>query len=151
MKKYGYIYVFTVAMGILGAQAADACTRILYETGTKNYIVGRTMDWFDDIGSDLWAFPRGMERDGGVGPDSIKWTSKFGSVVADIYDIGTVDGMNDAGLVVNALYLAEADYGDAKASGKPPISIGAWAQYVLDNYATVADAVDALGREPFTI
>ena len=30
--------------------------------------------------------------------------------------------MNDAGLVANALYLVESDYGDAKASGKPLIS-----------------------------
>ena len=59
--------------------------------------------------------------------------------------------MNDAGLVANALYLVESDYGDAKASGKPLISIGAWAQYALDTYATVAEAVDALGKEPFAI
>ena len=32
--------------------------------------------------------------------------------------------MNDAGLVANALYLVETDYGDAKASGKPLISVG---------------------------
>ena len=52
--------------------------------------------------------------------------------------------MNDAGLVANALYLVEADYGDAKASGKPLISVGAWTQYALDNYSTVAEAVEGL-------
>ncbi len=59
--------------------------------------------------------------------------------------------MNEAGLVANALYLVEADYGDAKASGKPLISVGAWTQYVLDNYSTVAEAVDALSKDPFAI
>jgi choloylglycine hydrolase len=139
-----------VMIGLLNKPAL-ACTRVLYEMGTKNYIVGRTMDWYDDTGTDLWAFPRGMVRDGGVGPGSIKWKSKYGSLVADIYDIATADGINDAGLVANILYLTESDYGDAKASTKPKLSIGAWTQYILDNYANVAEAVKALEKEPFAI
>ena len=104
------------------------------------------MDWTEDPGTDLWSFPRGMARDGGLGDGSITWTSKYGSVIASFYNIATVEGMNDAGLVANTLYLVESDYGDAKASGKPLISVGAWTQYVLDNYATVAEAVDALSQ-----
>jgi choloylglycine hydrolase len=127
------------------------CTRILYESATKNFIVGRTMDWYDDTGTELWAFPKGMKRDGGVGPNSLKWVSKYGSVVGDIYDIATADGINEAGLVANILYLVEADYGDPQTSGKPLLSIGAWTQYILDNYATVAEAVGELSREPFAI
>jgi penicillin V acylase-like amidase (Ntn superfamily) len=130
---------------------ARACTRILYETGAKNFLVGRTMDWMEDPGTDLWAFPKGLARDGGVGPGSIKWTAKHGSVVGSFYNVGTVDGLNDAGLVANALYLVEAEYGDAAASKKPKLSIGGWTQYALDNYATVAEAVAALQKEPFVI
>lgn len=130
---------------------AEACTRILYETADGKFIVARSMDWYDPIGTDLWAFPRGMKRDGGVGPNSIEWTSKYGSVVADMYGLASVDGMNEAGLVANTLYLAESDYGDAESSRKPLLSVGAWAQYILDNFATVAEAVEALEKEPFTI
>ncbi|MBA3325428.1 MAG: linear amide C-N hydrolase [Rhodobacteraceae bacterium] len=68
-----------------------------------------------------------------------------------MYDIATVDGMNEAGLAGNVLYLAEADYGNAAASGKPLMSIAAWLQYVLDNFATVDEAVTALLAEPFAI
>ncbi|MFN6189574.1 MAG: linear amide C-N hydrolase, partial [Planctomycetia bacterium] len=64
--------------------------------------------------------------------------------------IATADGMNEKGLVANILYLAESDYGTSVA-GRPHLSIGGWAQYVLDNYATVAEAVAALEKEPFTI
>ena len=39
------------------------------------------MDWKDEIDANLWAFPRGMQRDGNVGSNSIKWTSKYGSVI----------------------------------------------------------------------
>jgi choloylglycine hydrolase len=135
----------------LAATKAGACTRILYESGTKDYIVGRTMDWMVDPNTDLWAFPKGMERDGGVGARSIKWTSKYGSVISSFYNVATVDGINEAGLVANTLYLVETDYGDAGSSGKPLISVGAWTQYALDNFATVAEAVDTLSKEPFVI
>ena len=50
--------------------------------------------------------------------------------------------MNEKGLVGNVLYLAEAEYGDADPD-KPQISIGAWLQYILDSFATVAEAVAA--------
>jgi choloylglycine hydrolase len=130
---------------------ADACTRIVYNGKNGAYYVGRSMDWAEETGTDLWAFPAGMARDGGVGEGSISWTSKYGSVISGFYNVASVDGMNDAGLAGNVLYLAESDYGDAKASGKALISVGAWLQYVLDNYATVAEAVDALSKEPFAI
>ncbi len=99
----------------------------------------------------LWIFPKGMEQDGNAGPKSIKWTSKYGSVVTSFYDAGVADGINEAGLVANMLYLAESDYGEPAKTGKPTISIGAWAQYFLDNYATVVEAVGAMQDPPFTV
>lgn len=135
----------------LAIPVADACTRIVYNGEGAAFFVGRSMDWAEETGTDLWAFPAGMKRDGGVGEGSIAWTSKYSSVNAGFYNVATVDGINDAGLAGNVLYLAESDYGDAKASGKPLISVGAWMQYVLDNFATVQEAVDALSGEPFAI
>jgi len=99
----------------------------------------------------LWIFPKGMAQDGSAGPKSIKWTSKYGSVITSFYDAGTPDGINEAGLVANMLYLAESNYGDAAETGKPTLSIGAWAQYFLDNFATVAEAVEAMKDDPITI
>jgi choloylglycine hydrolase len=58
--------------------------------------------------------------------------------------------MNEKGLVANLLYLAESDYG-TPAAARPNLSIGGWAQYVLDSFATVDEAVAALEKEPFTI
>jgi choloylglycine hydrolase len=110
------------------------------------------MDWNDPTAeTDLWVFPKGMQRDGGIGKNPIRWTSKYGSVVASFYNAATADGMNEKGLVGNILYLAEADYGEPAKTGKPTISVGAWLQYILDSYATVAEAVAALKDEPFTV
>jgi choloylglycine hydrolase len=118
--------------------------------GDGTVVVGRSMDWAEDPGSEIWVYPRGVNRSGNAGPASLTWTSRFGSVGVSFYGIATVDGMNEKGLVANVLYLAESDYGKSVA-GRPDLSIGGWAQYVLDSYATVAEAVVALEKQPFTI
>ena len=151
MKSTRLIGLVASATIALMSFDALACTRFIYETGANTYIVGPSMDWAVDPSTDLWSFPKGLKRDGGAAPGSIEWTSKHGSVISSFYNIATVDGMNDAGLVANALYLVETDYGDAKASAKPLISVGAWPQYVLDNFSNVAEAVEALSKEPFAI
>ena len=132
------------------SSVTEACTRFVYLGANDQVITGRSMDWKTDVGTNLWVFPRGMKRSGEVGVNSIQWTSKHGSVIASGYDISTTDGMNEAGLVANVLWLVESSY--PKYDGKGPgLSIAAWAQYVLDNFATVQEAVDALAKTPFTI
>ncbi len=147
-QSFGHFIILTGAL--LTMQSAFACTRVVY-LGTDNVVItGRSMDWAEDMQSNLWKFPRGMQREGAAGANSVKWTSKYGSVVVSGYESGTADGMNEKGLVANLLYLAESDYGTPNAS-KPHISISAWAQYVLDNFATTAEAVSALSKETFQV
>ena len=126
------------------------CTRFVYLGSDGQVVTGRSMDWKSDIGTNLWVFPRGMERTGEVGPGSIRWTSRLGSLIAASHDNTTTDGMNEEGLVANLLWLAESTYPPFDGT-TPGLSIAAWAQYVLDNYATVQQAVEALAGEPFTI
>lgn len=129
----------------------QACTRVLF-TGTDNTVItARSLDWEEDMHSDLWVFPRGLKQNGAAGARSIEWTSKYGSVIVSGYNVGTADGMNEKGLVANALYLAESDYGKLAENKKPLLSISLWAQYALDNFETVASAVEALSKEPFFI
>jgi penicillin V acylase-like amidase (Ntn superfamily) len=80
------------------------------------------------------------------------WTSKYGSVVSSAFEAATADGMNEKGLVANLLYLAESKYPAGTASGEQrAVCISAWAQYVLDQFATVEEAVTALRAEPFYV
>jgi choloylglycine hydrolase len=129
---------------------ANACTRVVYLGANGDVITGRSMDWKSDIATNLWIFPRGMERSGEAGPNSLKWVSKYGSVVASAYDISTSDGLNEAGLSANILWLVESEY-PVFDQTRPGLSIAAWAQYVLDSFATVQEAIDALRQQPFTI
>ena len=131
---------------------AHSCTRALFVDPNQTVLTGRSMDWVKTAGSNLWVFPRGMERDGAAGAQSIKWKSKYGSIVTSFFDAASVDGMNEKGLVANVLYLAESVYPTpSKQDPRKPISIAAWAQYVLDNFETVEQVVENLSKEPFYV
>ena len=84
-----------------------------------------------------------MERRGAVGKNPVRWRSKYGSVVTSAYDICTTDGMNEKGLCTNLLWLSESVYPMWNGS-VDAISVSVWAQYMLDNYATVEEAVEAM-------
>ena len=134
----------------LTSTAAYPCTRAVY-LGTDDIVItARSMDWKSDIATNLWIFPRGMARSGETGTNSLKWTSRYGSVIASGYDISTTDGINEAGLAANVLWLVESEYPPFDKS-KPGLTIAAWAQYVLDNFATVDEAVTVLRTEPFNV
>jgi choloylglycine hydrolase len=130
--------------------SAEACTRALYVAKDGTIIVGRSMDWGEDMKSNMWVLPRGMKRDGRGGKNTIAWESKYGSLIVSAYDIGTAEGMNEKGLVVNELALVESNYGKP-AAGDKLISLSTWPQYVLDNFATVAEAVADLRKENFRV
>jgi choloylglycine hydrolase len=144
------VRVITGLAVLLAAMPGFACTRCLHVFADGTVLIGRSMDWVEDPGSEIWVFPRGLKRQGNAGPDSLEWTAKYGSVSVSFYGLATACGMNEKGLVANLLYLAESDYGK-RVAGRPNLSIGGWAQYVLDSYATVAEAVAALEKEPFTL
>ncbi|MFX1676092.1 linear amide C-N hydrolase [Paraburkholderia sp. A2WS-5] len=131
--------------------ASLACTRVVYLGADNDVITGRSMDWKQDVATHLYILPRGIARNGKAGPNSLKWVARYGSVVATGYDVSTTDGMNEKGLAAQLLWLAESQYPPFDKNSKPGLTIAAWAQYVLDNFATVSEAVDALRKEPFTI
>lgn len=132
------------------SEISSACTRVVYQ-GPNNYIItARSMDWEDEIPANLWIFPAGMDRNGEAGSNSVKWKSKYGSIIASAYDIASADGMNEKGLVANLLWLAESQY-PAYDGSRKGLSIAAWVQYVLDNFTSVEETVNELRKEEFVI
>lgn len=103
------------------------------------------MDWKEDIMSNIYVFPRGMKRAGYNKGETVNWTSKYGSVIATGYDIGTCDGINEKGLVASLLFLPESVY-SLPGDTRPVMGISIWTQYVLDNFATVHEAVEELKK-----
>ena len=165
------LFITTLLIAGMLTTYTQACTRVVYLGKNGMVVTGRTMDWKEDIMSNIYVFPRGIQRTGynkgktvnwtsqygsGIeraGADkgnTIHWKSKYGSVITAGYDIGTSDGMNEKGLVANLLYLAESDYYRPNDT-RPVMGISIWTQYVLDNFATVDEAVKELSKETFRI
>jgi choloylglycine hydrolase len=69
-------------------------------------------------------------------------------VVTSGYEGGAADGLNEKGLVANMLYLAESEY-PPLSDRRPALMISAWVQYLLDNCATVDEAVKLMARQNF--
>ena len=145
------IVLFAAIIFFAQTNNASACSRVVYQGPNNTIITARTMDWDSDIQTNLWIFPAGMVRNGEVGPNSMKWTSKYGSVIASAYEMASSDGMNEKGLVANILWLSESVYPKWDGKSKPGLSIAAWVQYVLDNFSTVNEAVTELSKEKFDI
>lgn len=139
----------SAGIALWAAGAADACSRILWNTNKLAVVSGRSMDWPESTEPVLTVFPRGIQRDGSkVGEDVVikdnpaKWTSRYGSLVTSVYGLGAVDGVNEAGLAVHLLYLTATDFG-SRDSSRPGIPVTLWAQYLLDTTGTVEEALKA--------
>jgi choloylglycine hydrolase len=143
-----------LAFGLAAAASpsAESCTRVVYTGPNDTILTGRSMDFSMEIPANLWIFPRGMARDGAVGLSSVRWTSRYGSVIVSSWDIATSDGMNEKGLVANLLWLVSSEYPPFEKDGdRAGMSVSTWAQYALDNFATVAEAVEAFRRDDFVV
>ena len=126
------------------------CTRVLWNTNDLAVLTGRSMDWPESTEPLIVAFPPGRQRDGGVAAgetvvedNPLRWTSRYGSLVTTVYGIGAIDGINERGLGVHGLYLKSTDLGPRDPS-KPGLHAGLWAQYLLDQAATVAEALSLM-------
>lgn len=132
------------------APLAHSCSRVLWNTNGHAVLVGRNMDWFEDLKSNIWILPRGMQRSGLAEQNPLTWTSKYGSVAITAYDTATADGINEKGLAVHLLYLPETTTAP-RDEKLPGLCISLWEQYYLDNFATVAEAVAALKTQPYQL
>ncbi len=104
------------------------------------------MDWPESTQPLIVAFPPGRQRDGfnppgiGTDPNPLRWTSRYASLVTTLYGVGTIDGLNGAGLAGHGLYLEATDFG-TRDPAKPAAQTALWLQYLLDQAATVEEAL----------
>ena len=85
----------------------------------------------------------------GVGSKTMRWTSRFGCGAMVSFEGTATDGLNEKGLAAHLLVL---DASELEAPDDRPILPDThWAQYVLDNFATVKEVVDAHQAGKFRI
>ena len=99
------------------------------------------------ISRPISGYSRAAWRARETGANTIKWTSKYGSVIASAYDISTSDGVNEAVSLQTSSGWRSPSTPSSTAASRA--SASRLAQYVLDNFATVDEAVEALRRSPY--
>ena len=152
MKRRFLFVVCITAAGLMAGEAL-ACSRIVWNDNGKAVVVGRSMDWLSPMPTDLYVLPRGIERDGMTGKNTLTWAARYGTLVAVPTRggvSGAADGINEKGLSGGLLWLAESDYGQYDPDRKS-LSLAFWLQYYLDNFATVQEAVDFTEKSDFQL
>lgn len=145
VKKIGII----LALGCSAASTSFACTDFRLSAQDGTVIIARSMEFSLDLHSNLMSSPRGrnMTTTTPNNKPGLAWKSKYGYVYLDALDTGfAIDGMNDQGLSVEALYLPGLTEYQSIPEGKdsqalPYLSFGDW---VLGNFKTVAEVKEAL-------
>lgn len=120
---------------------SQACTRVLFANAAGTVLVGDNMDWFEDMHTDLMVFPRDHARASRVRVNPMNWRSQYGSIIATVYgEPSASNGMNEHGFAAHLQGLNGAEFGD-RDEQRPGLSIDLWAQFYLDNFQTVDEAV----------
>lgn len=125
-----------------------SCTDFTLTAKDGAIINGRSMEFGIPINSQIYVHPRGESRTS-TAPNSkqgISWKSKYGIIGANALGMDIIiDGFNEKGLSVGALWFPSAKYQDVlPKEASYALAIEDFGLWALGNFATVAEVKDAL-------
>jgi penicillin V acylase-like amidase (Ntn superfamily) len=137
--------LLSLALTVLTVPRAEGCTTFCLQRG-GTAVFGKNYDW--SVGDGLvMVNKRGVAKTADLPPPEkpARWVSKYGSVTFNQYGREFPNGgMNEAGLVVELMWLDETRY--PAPDGRPALGCLEWIQYQLDNFATAGEVVKNAGR-----
>lgn len=144
-----------VALSLVAASAAYACTGIRLKAADGGVVTGRTLEFGFLIPTDIVEIPRGQKiaSDTSIGP-GLAWAGKYATVGAALQ--GThylIDGMNEKGLQVGLFYFPTfASYAETtketQARSVAIVDFGAW---LLTSFASLDEIRAAIGPDEIVI
>jgi choloylglycine hydrolase len=147
VRLLGLAIVITTLAGF-NIPSASGCTGIRIEPKDGSVIFARTLEFADDIHSNIIVIPRGTDYVGTAPGErtGLRWKSKYATVGANAFDMpAIIDGHNEKGLAVGLFYFpGYAKYQEVKeAAVKSALAPWELGVYLLGNCANVNEAVDA--------
>jgi hypothetical protein len=140
------VFVTSLASLLLAAATpgqARACTTFMLERGGQP-VVGKSYDWYMGQGLVI-VNKRGVAKQAlpaKPGDRPAQWLSRHASVTFNQYGREfPAGGMNDAGLVVEVMWLDSSEY--ERPDRRPTLNELQWIQYQLDSFATVSEMTAA--------
>lgn len=140
MKRFGAIAFSALLLLSLFVSETFACTTFCLKNKGE-VLFGKNYDWMIGDGL-LFINKRGISKvsTSVMADNRAKWISKYGSVTFNQYGReNPMGGMNEAGLVIELMWLDETKY--PKADSRPAVETLEWIQYQLDVSATVEEVL----------
>ena len=148
----GFLFLSTLVFLLCFSSGGrlEACSVLEVTSQDGTIICARTMEFGNDVQSEVVVIPRGMEF---VSPapqneTGISWINQYGYVGINIFGEETVvlDGLNEAGLAFSGLwYERETQYQEIAAGEADQalahVLLGSW---ILGNFATVGEVEEAI-------
>ena len=129
---------------------AEACTSIILKAKDSSAVYGRTCEWgLFDLQSDLVMVPRNLSNTSKLdnGKQGMVWKNKYGFVAINAAHLPYyLDGMNETGLTVGALYLPGfAKFQNLKAGEESStLNAAELVGYLLGQFKAVGEIRDRL-------
>jgi choloylglycine hydrolase len=138
MKNAQTMLITLFIISTLFPAVSYTCTTFCFQNNGE-WVYGRNYDW--NTGHCLIIVnKRGVSKTALNAINPAKWVSKYGSVTFNQYGREfPLGGMNEAGLVIECMWLAQARYPQPDA--RTELSELQWIQYQLDNFATVNEVI----------
>ncbi|HYJ47835.1 MAG TPA: linear amide C-N hydrolase, partial [Pyrinomonadaceae bacterium] len=140
MKKSSLVVLSAMLLVCLLVDRTLACTTFCLKKSGE-VLSGGNYDWV--IGDGLvFVNKRGVQKQATVeeSANPATWVSRYGSVTFNQYGReNPTGGMNEAGLVVEVMWLAETEY--PKEDARPTLGSQEWVQYQLDTSASVREVI----------
>lgn len=127
-----------IAQVLFAAGPSLACSTFCLDVA-GGPVFGKNYDW--DVPDGMVVVnKRNVTKTGLTPVNPARWTSKYGSVTFNQYGREMpCGGMNEVGLVVELMWLEEAEY--PPEDGRPALENLQWIQYHLDRSSTIGDVI----------
>jgi len=130
----------------------NACTGVTLRADDASVVIGRTMEFAVDIGSEIIVVPAGLSattlaNDSNPNVDGFTYETRLGYTGATAFGKPIVsDGLNEAGLYFGAFYFAgDAEYQElTPANQESAISAEEMGAWILSQFSSVDEVRNAL-------
>lgn len=141
--------LFILLVSLFFSINAFSCTDFILSAQDNSKLVTRTLEFADDLASNLRSSNRGrhFQEKTPMGKNALSWTAKYGYLFLDGKQVdAAVDGLNEKGLSIEALYLPEeTEYPKLnEENSSRAISYIHFGDWLLGNFQNIEEVRNAL-------
>ena len=126
-----------------------ACTDFILDYGSKNVVVGRSMEFGSNLESQIVIFPKNEKRVSKIkNRNGLSWTSKYAYIAVTSFKTDLVaDGMNEKGLSIGTLWFTDVKYPKIPTNARSKtIALEDLSNWILGSFANISEVKKGLQK-----